>query len=93
MTKSRYLQLVESEFRRLLKTGRSVALEEAARSVPTPDGIGARCIGVIPRSMKRAGEIERVGHRPSTTRGHNCGTKTQWRWIPLKKRRFANVKG
>jgi hypothetical protein len=65
-------------FRRMLKTGKPVAFEDAARCVKTFDGFDRRGFGWIPAAMHRDGEIVPVGFRESETASHHNGIKRLW---------------
>jgi len=65
-------------FRRMLSTGRQVAVEDAARAVKTPEGFDRRAFGPLVASMKRNGEIVATGFRISETAKHHAGIKRLW---------------
>lgn len=69
---------VKANFRRLLATGKPVAVEDAARDVETPDGFDRRAFGLIPREMKRAGEIVEARFREGKTSQCNQAIKRLW---------------
>ena len=70
--------LVEIQFRHLLSTGKSVAIEDAARSVVLPEGMDKRAFGGIPRAMAKAGEIVEAGFRRGTSSRCNKAVKRLW---------------
>lgn len=72
------LVLLEARFRRLLSTGKPVALEDAAKNVTTPDGFDRRVFGCIVRAMQRDGEIVEAGYRRATSSRCNAGIKRLW---------------
>ncbi len=78
MNESNPIQCVAVNFRRLLATGKSVALEDAATNVWTPDGFDRRVFGCIVRAMQRDGEIVEAGYRRATSVRCNSGIKRLW---------------
>ena len=70
--------LVEIKFRHLLSTGKSVAIEDAAKSVVLPEGVDKRAFGGIPRAMAKAGEIVEAGYRRGTSSRCNMAMKRLW---------------
>ncbi|QDV71740.1 hypothetical protein Poly24_54800 [Rosistilla carotiformis] len=69
----------EAKFRRLLRTGKPIAFEDAICDVNTPEGFDRRALGAIPAQMHRAGEIVKAGFRQSDSAKHHCGIKQLWR--------------
>lgn len=78
MNESNPLQCVAVNFRRLLATGKPVALEDAATSVSTPEGFDRRVFGSVVRAMQRDGEIVEAGYRRATSSRCNSGMKRLW---------------
>jgi hypothetical protein len=78
-------------FRRMLKTGKPVAFEDAARCVKTFDGFDRRGFGWIPAAMHRDGEIVPVGFRESVNARHHCGVKRLWVSATAKKKGAADA--
>jgi hypothetical protein len=70
--------LVEIQFRHLLSTGKSVAIEDAAKSVVLPEGFDKRAFGGIPRAMAKAGEIVEAGYRRGVSSRCNMAVKRLW---------------
>jgi hypothetical protein len=70
--------LVEIKFRHLLSTGKTVAIEDAAKSVVLPEGFDKRAFGGIPRAMAKAGEIVEAGYRRGTSSRCNKAVKRLW---------------
>ena len=73
-----YMAQAEAIFRRMLATGRPVAVEDATRVVVTPEGVDRRCFGAIPSRLRRDGVIVEAGVRRSNSAKHNCGIKRLW---------------
>lgn len=70
--------LVEIQFRHLLSTGKSVAIEDATKSVVMPEGFDKRAFGGIPRAMAKSGEIVEAGYRRGTSSRCNKAVKRLW---------------
>lgn len=78
MTTSNHVAQVAAIFKRLLAKGGPVALEDAAKCVPTPEGFDRRAFGHIPAGMAKRGEIIEAGYRRSNSSKHNCAVKRLW---------------
>lgn len=73
-----YMAQAEAIFRRMLATGRPVAMEDATRCVVTPEGVDRRCFGAIPARLRREGVVVEAGVRRSNSAKHNRGIKRLW---------------
>ncbi|WP_168564339.1 hypothetical protein [Crateriforma spongiae] len=65
-------------FRRMLRTGKPIAFEDAVRGVKTPDWFDRRAFGHLTAAMHRDGEIVPAGFRISETAKHNHAIKRLW---------------
>lgn len=83
------IQQFLAAFRRLLSTGRQVAVEDALRAVRTPEGFDRRGVGPYVAAMKRDGEIIAVGFRTSDNAKHHAGIKRLWVSASIQQKRGA----
>ncbi|WP_461509052.1 hypothetical protein [Rhodopirellula baltica] len=82
MNQQQAIAQAEAIFRRMLKSGKPVAFEDAARLVETDDDFDRRAFGHIPAKMHRDGEIVPAGYRESVTSTHHAGIKRLWVLAP-----------
>jgi len=68
----------ELAFRKLLATGKPVAIEDTTQNIKFPRGFDKRSLGCIPRQMLRDGEIAEAGFRRGVSKSCNQATKRLW---------------
>lgn len=69
---------LEVVFRKLLATGKPVAIEDAGKIVETPEGYDRRSFGSVARKLLRNGEIVEHGYRRATSSRCNSGMTRLW---------------
>lgn len=78
-SREHYFAQAAAIFRRMLRTGKPVAFEDAAKCIVTDDWFDRRAFGpAVVTPMNRDGEIIKAGFRESETAKHNCGIKRLW---------------
>lgn len=78
MAKPSPILQTEVAFRRLLATGKQIAVEDATTGIKYPDGFDKRTLGVIPRCMQMDGEIAEAGFRRGVSSSCNSAPKRLW---------------
>lgn len=77
-SKAATLARVAAIFRRMLATGKPVAIEDARWGVDMPEGFNPSCLGWIARQMQDAGEIVLYDYRRSVVGSRHSAPTRLW---------------
>lgn len=80
--RGQYIAQAKAVFCGMLRKGKPVAFEDAARCVTTPDWFDRRAFGPMVAAMAKDSEIVEAGFSASKTAKHHRGIKRLWTLAP-----------